>query len=521
LAALRPKADLDREYLLFALKLLEPELAKEGSGSTFSAISRVHLENLRIPLAPLAEQRRIAAILTKQMAVVDKARAAAQAKLDALKAMPATFLRQTFGSSEAREWPVFSLGDLADVSGGIQKTPARSPTTFFRRYLTVRNVQQGYLDLSHVETFEVSPVEFERLRLRRGDVLIVEGNGSLDQIGRNALFDLEDEDWIHQNHIIRVRFPTGRFDSRFVSLFLNSPQGRMQMVEKARSTSGLYTLSGGKVRAIEVPMPSVQQQRLTAERLTGQLRVADAARRSAESELAAINALPAALLRRAFSGELSAKPTPRTSRSESPFHLRAACTALYAHRWATQRKRTGKTKLAKAQALSQTHVGLSLPSSLRRYPHGPYDPEFDAVIAYGLEQGWLHACEVPGFSDPVYEAGPRIGEALTHVDSTVASLRPELDRLATLMLDWDRDRAERVATLFTAWNDLLIEDKAADEDAVVEEVLQRWHPEKALKFTAQALRAELAWMRTQGLVPRGHEPRTEGGQGSLDFARRR
>jgi type I restriction enzyme S subunit len=46
--------------------------------------------------------------------------------------------------------------------------------------------------------------ELERLPAG-GDILIVEGNGSLDQIGRNALFVGDEDEWIHQNHIIRVR----------------------------------------------------------------------------------------------------------------------------------------------------------------------------------------------------------------------------------------------------------------------------------------------------------------------------
>lgn len=232
-----PSDDLDSTYLYFALKRAVPQLQELGAGATFAEVSKSVCERFEIPFPPLAEQKRIAAILTEQMAAVDKARTAAQAKLDALKALTAAYLREAFDGPEAMEWPRHLLGDVADVSGGIQKTPGRSPSRFFKRYLTVRNVQQGYLDLTQVETFEVSPTEFERLRLHRGDILIVEGNGSLDQIDRNALFDLEDADWIHQNHIIRVRFQRGSADPRFVGLFLNSPQGRIQMVEKARSTS--------------------------------------------------------------------------------------------------------------------------------------------------------------------------------------------------------------------------------------------------------------------------------------------
>jgi len=76
--------------------LFETELVKLGSGSTFSAINRKDLENLIIPLPPIAEQKRITAILNEQMAAVGRARTAAEAQLDAVNKLPAVFLRRAF-----------------------------------------------------------------------------------------------------------------------------------------------------------------------------------------------------------------------------------------------------------------------------------------------------------------------------------------------------------------------------------------------------------------------------------------
>ncbi len=54
------------------------------------------LANLSIPLPPLPEQKRIAAMLNEQMAAIEKARAAAEAQLDTIKSLPAALLRQAF-----------------------------------------------------------------------------------------------------------------------------------------------------------------------------------------------------------------------------------------------------------------------------------------------------------------------------------------------------------------------------------------------------------------------------------------
>jgi type I restriction enzyme S subunit len=267
-----------------------------------SAVQRDKLLSLELPLPLLPEQQRIARLVFEQLEAVERARAAAEVQVEAAKALPGVYLRTVFESATAQAWPTRTLAEMSEIVGGIQKSPDRVPVRLHRPYLTVRNVQRGCLDLSEVERFEVTPAEIERLRLLSGDILVVEGNGSIDQIGRNAIFVADGQEWIHQNHIIRVRLDGVAARPEFLSCFLNCDLGRAQMVKKAETTSGLYTLSAGKVASLEVPVPSLPvQDRLLSvlgehmgqvERLLGQ----------AGEKLAAINSLPAALMRRAFSG---------------------------------------------------------------------------------------------------------------------------------------------------------------------------------------------------------------------------
>ena len=48
------------KLLSYFIKLITPELYKVSTGTTFSQISKVHLEKLKFPLPPLNEQKRIA-----------------------------------------------------------------------------------------------------------------------------------------------------------------------------------------------------------------------------------------------------------------------------------------------------------------------------------------------------------------------------------------------------------------------------------------------------------------------------
>jgi type I restriction enzyme S subunit len=82
-----------------------------------------------------------------------------------------------------------------------------------------------------------------------------------------------------------------------------------------------------------------------------------------------------------------------------------------------------------------------------------------------------------------------------------------MDRLLSLFANKSTEEAEIIATLFAAWNDSLINGKSPNDDEIIREVRENWHPEK-MRFTADKLRSWLDWMRRNRLVPEGHGPRT-------------
>jgi type I restriction enzyme S subunit len=87
---------VDTWHLFFALRISVPALKALGSGATFTEIPKADDEGFEIPLAPLHQQTRVAAMLTEQMAAVEGARAAAEAQLEAINALPAALLLRAF-----------------------------------------------------------------------------------------------------------------------------------------------------------------------------------------------------------------------------------------------------------------------------------------------------------------------------------------------------------------------------------------------------------------------------------------
>ena len=121
-----------------------------------SAVKNDKLLALGIPLPPLEEQKRVAAILNEQIAAVERARAAA-------KALPAAYLRAVFSSPEAQQWPGRSLRDVTTrITDGTHQPPP-----FTRQgvpFLFVRNIVGGQIDFS-VDNY-VSRETYEKLTER-------------------------------------------------------------------------------------------------------------------------------------------------------------------------------------------------------------------------------------------------------------------------------------------------------------------------------------------------------------------
>jgi type I restriction enzyme S subunit len=157
-------------------------------------------------------------------------------------------------------WEASVIDNFAQVQGGIQKQSQRRPVNNAYPYLRVAEVQRGKLTLAdNLPLFEVSDSELEQYRLEKGDILVVEGNGSADEIGRCAIWNEKIADCVYQNHLIRIR-PFEAGIDRFVMLYLNSPAGVEEMKRLAVTTSGLYNLSVGKIRNITMPVPPLAEQ---------------------------------------------------------------------------------------------------------------------------------------------------------------------------------------------------------------------------------------------------------------------
>ena len=235
-----------------------------------ASISQKQLADFPIVLADLDEQRHIVAELEKQFSRLDEAVANLKRVKANLRRQRAAVLRAAvactlLGDERSAEWIDTTIGDVGEVISGLTKNPKREGLPRKLPYLRVANVYANELRLDEIEYIGVADRELEKLLVRQGDLLIVEGNGRPDQVGRVALWDGSIENCVHQNHLIKVRFGS-RVVPQWALTWLLSPGGRREIEGVSSSTSGLHTLSTGKVARLPIPVPPVpDQQRIVAE----------------------------------------------------------------------------------------------------------------------------------------------------------------------------------------------------------------------------------------------------------------
>jgi len=187
---LRPGVDLLADYLHLFLR--QSDLLDDAERFLTGAVGQQrlpedYLQELSIPLPPLAEQERMAGRLTKQLAAVERARAAAQARLAAAECLPAAYLREVFEGPEASGddagqtelpsgWRRLSLDQLVRCLPG-----AWGEDRAFEGCISVTVVgtshisNDGDLDPSNAPTRHLQPREHDAVA-HTGDLLVVKSS---------------------------------------------------------------------------------------------------------------------------------------------------------------------------------------------------------------------------------------------------------------------------------------------------------------------------------------------------------
>lgn len=298
LTAIRPNEKIRLKYLLYFFRYFETQLQRQGTGTTFKAITQNVIKNLKIPVPSLPEQERIVARIEELFSELDKA-------VETLKTtqQQLAVYRQAVYASIFDHGTLRPITDFFEISGGLTKNSKRHEFHTKMPYLRVANVYYNFLDLREIKQIGVMPNEIERTLLQKDDLLFVEGNGSKSQIGRVAIWDGSIKNCLHQNHLIKGR-PIGGMLPKYALFYLISGYGRKQILDIASSTSGLYTLSINKIKNLKIPYIDIDDQKKSLELIDSRLSCCDQIERTVDTALQQAEAMRQSILKQAFEGGL-------------------------------------------------------------------------------------------------------------------------------------------------------------------------------------------------------------------------
>ena len=281
-------------YLLHYLRQswvrLEGERKVTGSAGQ-RRVPRHFLENLKIPLPPIEEQRRIAAILDQAETLRAKRREAL-AKLDTLT--QSLFLEMFGRDREFGNLQTQTLGGLLDFLTSGSRGWAGHYQASGDLFLRIQNVQRDRLNLKDMAYVQApASAEANRTRVQAGDVLL----SITADLGRTAVIPEGLPTAYINQHLCILR--SSSLVPRYLSAFLCSPSGRRQLLSKNRE--GVKAgLNFDDVRSLLIPVPSASAQKrfdCAAKRIDRQLNRQRAC-------LVRTTALFHSLQHRAFRGEL-------------------------------------------------------------------------------------------------------------------------------------------------------------------------------------------------------------------------
>ena len=104
LAALHPCGGIEPKFLLYLFKCIEPEISRQGTGSTFNAVTKGFIENLEFDLPPLPEQNRIVSKIKELFSELNKGIESLKTAREQLNLYRQAVLKHAFEGRLTAKW---------------------------------------------------------------------------------------------------------------------------------------------------------------------------------------------------------------------------------------------------------------------------------------------------------------------------------------------------------------------------------------------------------------------------------
>jgi type I restriction enzyme S subunit len=270
------------------------------TGTTRKRVNLTKLKRIQLPLPPLAEQKRIAAILNTADDLRTKRRESL-AQLDTL--LQSTFL-DLFGDPERNGWEMATVEHISDDRKGAIRTGPFGSQLLHSEFvdsgiavLGIDNAVQN--EFQWAERRFITPAKYrqlERYTVYPGDVLIT----IMGTCGRCAIVPEDIPTAINTKHLCCITLDQKKCLPSFLhSYFLLHPIARQYLAQTAKGAI-MSGLNMGIIKAMPIPLAPISLQKEHSKLVAA----VESQKQLYRDQLEELDTLFASLQSRAFRGEL-------------------------------------------------------------------------------------------------------------------------------------------------------------------------------------------------------------------------
>jgi type I restriction enzyme S subunit len=250
----------DMQYMFYALQAQVPHWLGKGVGGAQPNISQEIIKNTVLPLPPLEEQRRIAAILDK----ANQLRQLSQGNLQSLGDLLRKVFSDMFGDPVANErgWNSGCIGDfVAQFETGKSLGSGDGDASDSLRIIRVSAVSSGSFKPEESKPAPKGYVPRENYFVKEGDLLFCRANTDM-LIGEVAYVGQGVRDLLLSDRIWRFCWSNNsKSHALYVQQLFRHPSVRREIRRRATGTSGsMLNISQSSVLEIPIILPPADLQ---------------------------------------------------------------------------------------------------------------------------------------------------------------------------------------------------------------------------------------------------------------------
>jgi type I restriction enzyme S subunit len=499
------KAEIDDNYLRAFLTSTFDVFNGAKTGAAIPHLDKEALYRLEFPLPPLREQQRIVGLLEEAFAGIATAKANSERNLKNARALFESHLQSIF-AQHGSEWVEKKLSDVAREfgRGKSRHRPRGDPQLLGGKFPFIQTgdiANAKHHISSYSQTYNETGLAQSKL-WPRGTVCIAIVGAN---VAETAILDF---DSCFPDSVIGFIADEKLTYPEYVQFLLLAFKATLKEKGKgtARDNINISTFENQRF-----PFPKLSVQKNIVATLTTLSVETEHLAGLYERKLAALEALKKSLLHQAFTGRLikgsthsvvSQFPVQVPNVSTTDMHAGILAIAYQAHRETSKLANFAHVKAEKIAHMVESFVGIDLGRAPVKDAAGPNDfPHLTRVEHRAKMAGYFDFQRTDGGAYRVTTLR-RFDKLLEGTRQKLGTRLKDVDALIDLMAPMTTQQAEIAATVFAAWNNLLLEELIPTDGEIVTEARENWHPSK-LNIPREKFVSAIQWLRDKNMVPKG------------------